>query len=75
MLKGVKKRNKTNYKVENRRKKIMREPIKLCKCGTSPKIISNVDSFFKAYTIICPKCGNKKAGVTIDKVTKKWNKK
>jgi len=47
MLKGVKERNKTNCKVEKRRKKIMREPIKLCKCGTSPKIISNVDSFLK----------------------------
>jgi len=53
----------------------MAETIKLCKCGTSPKIISNVDSFFKAYTIICPKCGNKKAGATIDKETKKWNRK
>lgn len=52
----------------------MSETIKLYKCGKSPKIISNVDSFFKAYTIICPVCGRKKTGSTIDKTAKKWNR-
>lgn len=52
----------------------MSEIIKLCKCGMTPKIISNADSFFKAYTIICPMCGRKKTGTAIDKAAKKWNR-
>lgn len=52
----------------------MAEPIKICKCGTSPKIISNADSIFKAYIIICPKCGEQKASATISRMAKKWNR-
>lgn len=52
----------------------MSETIKLCKCGKTPKIISNVDSI-KAYTIVCPRCGNKRTGITINRAIKKWNKK
>lgn len=52
----------------------MSKPIKLCRCGKSPKILSNVDSSFKAYTIVCTACGRKKAGTTMDRVTKKWNR-
>lgn len=28
----------------------------------------------KAYTIVCTSCGRKKAGTTIDRVEKKWNR-
>ena len=52
----------------------MSKTIKLCRCGKSPRIISNVDSFFKAYMVVCIACGRKKTGITIDKAAKKWNR-
>lgn len=52
----------------------MSEVIKLCKCGKSPKVYINVDSFFEYYTIICPNCGIKKKASLKEKAIRKWNR-